>query len=188
MRIFSSSRPWLAAVLCLSLGLGAAAYAAPAEDPRVVAQQVYTDIKANLSTDISNALVDQYFDTHAMAMHALARSYRGLSDSQKTAYSQAFDTYFKHTLYHVLTTYNNVTISQITGRVEGDHAIVRCTVHPSSGQPVDLALTLQSEQDHWKANDVFVENVSLIDSYKPQFESLYKRSGVDGLLAYLGSH
>jgi phospholipid transport system substrate-binding protein len=187
MRTFSA-KPWLAAVLCLSLSVGAAAYAAPAEEPQVVAQKVYTDIKANLTADTSNALVDQYFDTHAMAAHALARSYRGLSDAQKTSYVQAFDTYFKHALYHVLTTYKDVTISQITGRVEGSRAIVRCTVTPTSGQPVDLALSLESEQDHWKANDVFVDNVSLIDSYKPQFESLYKQSGVDGLVGYLGSH
>jgi ABC-type transporter MlaC component len=106
---------------CVFLSLAAAAGAVQAgqpEDPQVVAQKVYADIKANLNVDLSNTLVDQYFDTHSMAIQALGAPYRSFTADQKTTYEKAFDTYFKKSLFHVLTTYKNVTISGLTSRVD----------------------------------------------------------------------
>jgi phospholipid transport system substrate-binding protein len=189
MSISDSFRSWLTGTMLLALAVvGGAAQAAPAEDPQAVAQKVYAQIKSNLNVDLSNSLVDQYFDTHSMAVQALGFPYRGFSDEQKTAYVQAFDGYFKKALFRVLTNYKNVTISGLTSRVEGDRANVRCVVNPTNGQPVDLVLNLSLVQGAWRANDVVVDNISLIVSYRPQFDSLFKQSGFSGLITYLNSH
>lgn len=178
-----------AVALLLALNLtGGAALAAPADDPKVVAQNVYNDIKANLTADMSNGLVDQYFDTHIMALQALGLPYRSLSDTQKSGYTQAFDTYFKRTLFHVLSTYKDATISNLLSRVNGNNAEVHCTVKSADGQSIDLSLTLVASQQNWKAIEVTVDNVGLITSYKPQFKSLYEQHGYDGLIGYLNSH
>lgn len=179
----------LAAALVLALNLaGGAALAAPTDDPKVVAQNVYNDIKSNLGADRSNALVDQYFDTRIMALQALGLPYRSLSDTQKSGYVQAFDTYFKRTLFHVLTTYKDATISNLVSRISGNNAEVHCTVKSADGQSIDLSLTLVASQQSWKAIEVTVDNVGLITSYKPQFKSLFEQQGYDGLIGYLNSH
>jgi phospholipid transport system substrate-binding protein len=183
-----TSRFAFALLLLLNLA-GGAALAAPTDDPKVVAQNVYNDIKANLTADTSNGLVDQYFDTHIMAVQALGLPYRSLSDAQKSGYTQAFDVYFKRTLFHVLTTYKDATISNLLSRISGNSAEVHCTVKAADGQSIDLSLTLvASQQNNWKAIEVTVDNVGLITSYKPQFKSLYEQHGYDGLIGYLNSH
>jgi phospholipid transport system substrate-binding protein len=179
----------LAAALLLAVNLaGGAVLAAPAEDPKVTAQNVYNDVKANLAVDRSNALVDQYFDTHIMATQALGLPYRNLSDTQKSGYVQAFDAYFKRTLFHVLTAYKDATISNLLSRVQSDRAEVHCTVKSADGQTIDLALSLMAGPQNWKVIEVTVDNVGLITSYKPQFRSLFDKSGYDGLIGYLNSH
>ncbi|MDB5976897.1 MAG: toluene tolerance family protein [Nevskia sp.] len=180
---------WLAGCLFLSLvALGLAVRAEPAEDPQVVAQNVYTQIKTNLNVAAVNALVTQYFDTRSMAIQALGLPYRSFSADQKTVYAQAFDTYFKKSLYDVLTTHKDVSISNLVSRVEGNRATVKCVVKSTNAQPIDLALNLSLAEDTWKANDVVMDNISLIVSYRPQFASLYKQGGFDGLVEYLNSH
>lgn len=183
-----TSRFAVALLLLFNLGGGAALAAAPADDPKVVAQNVYNDIKANLTADTSNGLVDQYFDTRIMAVQALGLPYRSLSDAQKSGYTQAFDVYFKRTLFHVLSTYKDATISNLLSRVSGNNAEVHCTVKAADGQSIDLSLTLVASQQNWKAIEVTVDNVGLVTSYKPQFKSLYEQHGYDGLIGYLNSH
>jgi phospholipid transport system substrate-binding protein len=174
--------------LCLAFAVLSNPAPAAAEDPQAVAQKVYAQIKSDLNVGLSNALVDEHFDIHTMAAQALGEPFRGFSAEQKTAYVQAFDIYFKKALYRVLTAYKDVTLSDLNSKVDGNHAVIRCVVKPAAGDAVNLALNLSLAQDSWKANDVSVENISLIRSYRPQFSSLYKQNGFDGLVEFLKSH
>ena len=150
-----------------------------------IAKKVYAEIKGNPSVDLSNALVTQYFDTRSMAIHAIGRPFQGLSNDLKNSYVQAFENYFKRTLYEFLTTNRDATISGLSSRVNGGLATARCTLTLVSGQTVDLSFSLFLDRGSWRANDVFVDNISLILAYKPQFSSVYKQRGFDGLIEYL---
>ena len=59
---------------------------------------------------------------------------------------------------------------------------------PEHGQAIELTFKLILGQDNWKADDVMVDNISLILGYRPQFKSLYTQSGFDGLVGYLNGH
>jgi ABC-type transporter MlaC component len=179
---------WVARVLLSLVALGGAAQAGQVEDPQAIANKAYAEIKRGLNVNLSNTLVNQYFDTPSMAIHALGSPYRSLSNDQKKAYVQAFDAYFKKTLYRFLTTYKDVTMSNLTSRIEGDRAIARCVLIPVNDQPIELAFPLFLGRENWKANDVVVDSVSLIVAYKPQFNRLFQQGGFDGLVAYLNSH
>lgn len=49
--------------------------------------------------------------------------------------------------------------------------------------PVDYKLrTTKSDRNTWKVYDIEVENVSLVKSYKAEFSSEIKKSGMDGLI------
>lgn len=52
--------------------------------------------------------------------------------------------------------------------------------------PVDYKLrTTKSDRNTWKVYDIEVENVSLVKSYRSEFGSQIKKSGVDGLIETL---
>ncbi len=52
--------------------------------------------------------------------------------------------------------------------------------------PVDYKLkTSKSDRNTWKVYDIEVENVSLVKSYKAEFASQIKKSGVEGLIKTL---
>ena len=181
-------KSWAACVLLSMAAFGGAVQAAQVEDPKAIADRVYAELKGGLNVDLSNALVNQYFDTSSMATHALGLPYRDLSNDQKNVYVQAFDGYFKKALYRFLITYKDVTISNLTSRIEGDRAIVRCVLTPANDQPINLSFNLFLGRENWKANDVVVNSVNLIVAYKPEFNRLYRQGGFDGLVAYLNSH
>lgn len=49
--------------------------------------------------------------------------------------------------------------------------------------PVDYKLrTSKSDPETWRVYDIEVENISLVESYKAEFSSQIKKSGVDGLI------
>ncbi len=49
--------------------------------------------------------------------------------------------------------------------------------------PIDYKLkTTKGDRNTWKVYDIEVENVSLVKSYKAEFSSQIKKSGVDGLI------
>ena len=68
--------------------------------------------------------------------------------------------------------------------VEGNFANVQTKIISSSGEfPIDYRMLVSNGQ--WKVYDMVIENVSVVNNYRAQFERVIARSSVKELLAMM---
>jgi phospholipid transport system substrate-binding protein len=55
----------------------------------------------------------------------------------------------------------------------------------SSGRSIPVEYSMRKTPEGWKIYDVTVEGMSLVITYRGEFEQIVRQSGIDGLLARL---
>ena len=78
------------------------------------------------------------------------------------------------------------TLSAVTReRLRRFMRIVRTAAAESGKQPVQIDYRMVKTPNGWKVYDVVVENLSLVTTYRSQFQSEIARAGIDGLIKTL---
>lgn len=67
---------------------------------------------------------------------------------------------------------------------QGD-VTVKTVIKQSGKQPVAVDYRMSNSTGSWKVNDVVVENLSLVTTYRGTFSETVKNSGIDGLIKTL---
>jgi phospholipid transport system substrate-binding protein len=75
----------------------------------------------------------------------------------------------------------------VSERVDGDHAIVRAVIVTKKGTQVPVESRLLQKAERWLIYDVLVENVSLIASYRSQFDRVIRTTSYEELVRRLKS-
>jgi phospholipid transport system substrate-binding protein len=57
----------------------------------------------------------------------------------------------------------------------------------SGGKPVGFDYAMRKTEQGWKIYDIVVEGVSLVLTYRSEFDGVVRQSGVDGLIKALAS-
>ena len=70
-------------------------------------------------------------------------------------------------------------------KIDGDHAIVRALIVTKKGTQVPVESRLLQKADRWLIYDVLVENVSLIASYRSQFDRVIRTTSYEELVRRL---
>jgi phospholipid transport system substrate-binding protein len=70
-------------------------------------------------------------------------------------------------------------------RVDGDEASVRSQVVTAKGSQIPVEYRLHRANDVWSAYDVLIENVSLVGTYRSQFDRIIKAESFADLLRRL---
>jgi len=67
-------------------------------------------------------------------------------------------------------------------QIDGDHAIVRARIVTKKGTQIPVESRLLQTADRWLIYDVLVENVSLIASYRSQFDRVIRTTSYEELV------
>jgi len=62
---------------------------------------------------------------------------------------------------------------------------VRTQYIRAGGQPLPIDFTMHQKEGTWKVYDITVEGVSLVMTYRSEFDAVVKQEGVDGLIKRL---
>ena len=81
--------------------------------------------------------------------------------------------------------YAGETIAYTAERVDGDEASVQSRVVTAKGSQIPVEYRLHRVNDDWSAYDVFVENVSLVGTYRSQFDRIIRSESFASLLRRL---
>ena len=73
----------------------------------------------------------------------------------------------------------------LSERVDGDFAEVFTKVVTKNGTPLPIAYRLLRTAQGWKVYDIVIENISMISSYRTQFNKIITTSSFDELLKKL---
>jgi phospholipid transport system substrate-binding protein len=55
------------------------------------------------------------------------------------------------------------------------------------GQPLPIDFSMHQTQEGWKVYDITVEGVSLVLTYRSEFDAIVKQQGIDGLIKALAT-
>jgi phospholipid transport system substrate-binding protein len=130
-------------------------------------------------------VVDEYFDFNEMAKRALGPRWK----EQPPAKQQEFARTFSELLFNVyidkIERYTDEQITYSAKTEQGDHAVVDALVTGSQTGKIAIEYHLHLKDGNWKAYDVAVEGVDLVNNYRSQFNSILSRSSFDDLLKML---
>ena len=184
-------------VFALAFILGMQAYALELEQ---IKPQVGKDLNAaleilarNLSIEQKSnelfTLFDEYFDYEIMSALALGKIYKNLNNAQKAQFQAKFKERLKFSLSEKLSLYTNEKIS-ITGDEKPNEK--RYFLHTQITNPNGEAYKLSFKFHRKSANNYFVYDVdilgvSLIQTYRAQFEDLGARADFNAILSRLNA-
>ncbi len=125
---------------------------------------------------------DGLFDFTEMSRRALGRHWADRSPAERDEFVKLFSDLMARAYLGKLDRYAGESITYVGERVDGDLARVDARVITAKKSEVPIEYRLRRVGDRWAAYDVLVENVSLVGTYRSQFERIIQSSSFADLL------
>ena len=122
------------------------------------------------------------FDFAEMSRRALGRYWAGRSQAERDEFVTLFADLMARAYLGKIERYAGESITYVAERVDGDLATVDSRVITPKKTEVPIEYRLRRVGDRWAAYDVLIENVSLISTYRSQFDRIIQTSSFDELL------
>ena len=134
--------------------------------------------------DIRRA-ADTLFDFPDMSRRALGRHWTDRTPAEREEFTRLFTDLIARTYIGKIDRYAGESIAYVGERVDGDEASVRSQVVTAKGSQIPVEYRLHRANDTWSAYDVLIENVSLVGTYRSQFDRIIKAESFANLLRRL---
>lgn len=163
---------------------------------RGITQEVISIVKQDKDIQSGNSrkiaeLVDSkvlpHFNFLRMTQLAVAVNWRKATPEQQKLLTQEFRTLLVRTYSSALASYRDqlIEIKPLRARADDTEVTVRSEVKQRGAQPVTIDYDMEKTSSGWKVFDVKVGGVSLITTYKEEFASQVRESGLEGLIKTL---
>jgi len=186
----------LACLMALALPARAQQDLGPEELVRKVTQDVLDAIRSDkqlAAGDKQKALklaeekVLPLIDFEEAARLAVGRAWAQATPEQRKKLVEEFRRMLVRTYSNAISAYEGQTMKVLPVRMKpGDTEV---TVHNryirAGGQPLPVDYQMHKTDQGWKIYDITVEGVSLVLTYRSEFDAVVKQSGIDGLIKRL---
>jgi phospholipid transport system substrate-binding protein len=127
---------------------------------------------------------EQAFDWKEMAQRALARHWRERTPEQQQEFVQLFRDLVEQTYMQRIESaiQEKQDIQYLGEQVDGSRAVVKTSVVTKNNQQVPIDYRLRKTDGGWKIYDVLAENISLVNNYRTQFNSIISSSSYNALV------
>ena len=118
---------------------------------------------------------------------AVGRSWAKATPEQRKRLVQEFRSMLVRTYSNALGTYEGQTVKVLPLRMkpQDTDVTVRNEYIRQGGKPVLLEYAMHKTPQGWKIYDIVVEGVSLVLTYRSEFDAVVRQDGVDGLIQRL---
>ena len=130
------------------------------------------------------ATVHDKFDFADMARSTLGYHWRELTAAQRSEFVTLFTSFMQDAYLSKIEGYSGQTIEfKGESRTEPGYAQVNSlVVQPNGAEPIHLDYQLKQDGGDWKVYDVAVDNISITDNYRNQFNRVIQNQGYDALV------
>ena len=134
--------------------------------------------------DIRRA-ADTLFDFPDMSRRALGRHWTDRTPAEREEFTRLFTDLIARTYIGKIDRYAGESIAYVGERVDGEEASVRSQVVTAKGSQIPVEYRMHRANDAWSAYDVLIENVSLVGTYRSQFDRVIQAESFASLLRRL---
>ena len=183
----------------LAAGLLAAALAAQAQEqkPDELVKQITDEVMQAIQSDKQLAAGDKqkalklaedkilpHVDFQEATRLAVGRSWRQASGEQKKELTDQIRRMLLRTYSNAISAYQGQQMKVLPLHMKaGETDVTVRNQYLKPGQkPVQVDYQMHKVGDSWKIYDIIVEGVSLVLTYRSEFDQVVKDSGVDGLI------
>jgi len=174
-------------VLCLAVDARAGA---PTDQVREYSDQVLKVLEdPKLKPQDRRAAVRkiaiEIFDLSETARRALGRHWQGRTPTERDEFVQLFADLLERTYIARIDEYGGERIRYVGESIDGDFATVRARILTKNGTEVPVESRMPRRAERWMIYDVLIENISLINNYRSQFDRIIRTSSFGELLRRL---
>ncbi|MDE0355164.1 MAG: ABC transporter substrate-binding protein [Deltaproteobacteria bacterium] len=189
-----SGRSWLCTILLVA---GCLASTAAAEDgPRHEIERALrlgvsilgdSKLREEAKLERLRAAVLPLFDFPEMARRSLGAHWRRRTPEQRKEFTRLFTRLLERTYASRISAYNGQRMHFLGEEIDGRYAQVNTRIVDRAGRKFDVNYRVHrvSAPAGWRIYDIVIENISLVNNYRAQFNRVINRSSYESLVAKL---
>src|SRR5438105_10260203 len=164
--------------------------------PDQLVQKITAEVLAAIKSDKQPAAGDKqkalklaeekvlpYIDFEQATRLAVGRAWSQASPEQKKRLVSEFRNMLVRTYSNAIEGYQGQTLKVLParGKQDPEDTTVRTQFIRAGGQPLPIEFHMRQTDKGWKVYDIVVEGVSLVMTYRSEFDAVVKQEGLDGL-------
>jgi len=127
-------------------------------------------------------VIYQRFDFTEMARRSLGSHWRRLGPEEQKEFIKLFTRLLEEAYLDKIESYNGEKVQYLKEREDKDYAEVDTKIVDNKGQEFLVDYRLHNVNGDWKVYDVVIEDVSLVNNYRAQFNRVLAKSSFEELL------
>jgi phospholipid transport system substrate-binding protein len=168
--------------------------------PEELVKKLTSDVMSAIKTDKQLASGDRqkavqlaeekilpHIDFEEATRLAVGRAWREATPEQRKRLVDEFRSMLVRTYSNALGGYEGQEMKVLPSRVKPGEteATVRNQFTRAGGKPVPIDYQMRKTDSGWKIYDITVEGISLVLTYRSEFDQVVKQQGIDGLIKRL---
>ena len=130
-------------------------------------------------------IIGNRFDFEEMSKRSLGANWRRVSRDDQQRFVQLFTDFLEKSYADQIESYDGEKIAYGREQLAQDQAEVDSKIITKKGREVTVNYKLRSAGGDWKVYDVVIENVSLVNNYRSQFNRILAKATFNELLKKL---
>jgi phospholipid transport system substrate-binding protein len=147
------------------------------DDPALKAPEKRQDRRAAV-----RKLASEVFDVQETARRALGPHWQKVSPAEREEFVQVFADLLERTYISKIDFYGGEKLQYTAEAIDGDRAVVKAKVLTKQGTEVPVEARMLKGPDRWLIYDIAIENISLINNYRAQFDQIIRKQSFAELL------
>jgi len=129
-------------------------------------------------------IADSCFDYGEMAKRSLGGQWNKLGEKDRQEFVDLFTELLTATYVEKIHSYSDEEVKFLNERLEGNYAEVK-SIMVGKKTEIPLDYRLMKKDGDWKAYDVVVDGISLVQNYRGQFTKILRSSSYEHLVQIL---
>lgn len=146
-------------------------------DPYLKGEAQRQERRAQLRRAISSQ-----FDFTEMAKRSLGGHWRRRTVVEQEEFVRIFTDLLEHSYMDRIEAYHNEKFAYLGEKLEGDYAEIQSRIITQRGEEFAIHYRLHLVDGDWKVYDVVIENISLVNNYRSQFNRIITNSSFEELI------
>jgi phospholipid transport system substrate-binding protein len=147
-------------------------------DPQLKGESKKTERRQKLKE-----VVNQRFDFTEMARRSLGSEWRRRSPEEQKEFVKLFTELLEQAYLDKIESYNGEKVQYLREREDKDTAEVATKIIDNKGREFSVNYRLHKANGDWKVYDVIIEDISLVNNYRSQFNRVLAKDSFEELLA-----